>query len=147
MVDYCEDCGCKVYNGRCINCQEDLYIEDQYYDLDMPLPDGDSDFMKKVDQSDIDNTMTPKEKATHLILMFKPNVYCFSGSGMLTNSYDEPTAFHYAVQCAIVAVNEMINDLKQSFELSKELHPHANGLIAGSLVYWQSVKSELLKNN
>ena len=50
MVDYCEDCGCKVYNGRCINCQEDLYIEDQYYDLDMPLPDGDSDFMKKVDQ-------------------------------------------------------------------------------------------------
>lgn len=44
----CEDCGCKVYNGRCTNCHEELYILDQYYELDMDLPDEDSEFMKKV---------------------------------------------------------------------------------------------------
>lgn len=47
MADYCEDCGCKVYNGICTNCHEELYIEDQYYELNMPLPDEDSEFMKK----------------------------------------------------------------------------------------------------
>jgi len=24
--DYCEDCGCKMYDGICPNCQEELYI-------------------------------------------------------------------------------------------------------------------------
>ena len=50
MAAYCEDCGCKVYEGRCINCHEELYIEDQYIELDMPLPDEDSEFMKKVNE-------------------------------------------------------------------------------------------------
>ena len=50
MAGYCEDCGCRVYNGRCTNCHEELYIEDQYYELDMPLPSKESEFMKKVNR-------------------------------------------------------------------------------------------------
>lgn len=29
MPDYCEDCGCKAYNGYCTNCREEYYIEEQ----------------------------------------------------------------------------------------------------------------------
>ncbi|MDD4804160.1 MAG: hypothetical protein PHN69_03215 [Candidatus Pacebacteria bacterium] len=25
-MSYCEDCGCKLNNGICSNCQEELYI-------------------------------------------------------------------------------------------------------------------------
>lgn len=48
MAHYCENCGCKVFNGRCTNCHEELYILDQYLEQDMELPAPDSDFMKKV---------------------------------------------------------------------------------------------------
>jgi len=37
-MELCEDCGCKVYNGACSNCHEEIYIEQQYYDLDMDVP-------------------------------------------------------------------------------------------------------------
>jgi hypothetical protein len=48
MSGYCEDCGCKTYNGRCVNCHEELYILDQYFEQGMPTPDPESDFMKRV---------------------------------------------------------------------------------------------------
>ena len=81
--------------------------------------------------------MTPKEKANELIEKFKPNVYCYSGSGMLTNTYDERTAFHYSKKCAIIAVDEIIDELKRE--------PYTN---YERIVFWQSVKTELetLKN-
>jgi hypothetical protein len=47
-MEYCENCGCKQYNGRCTNCHEELYIMDQYIEQKMDLPDAESDFMKKV---------------------------------------------------------------------------------------------------
>lgn len=52
MSNYCEDCGCKVYNGRCTNCHEELYILDQYEELsgtefELPMPSEDSAFIKK----------------------------------------------------------------------------------------------------
>lgn len=31
--NYCEDCGCRVYSGHCVNCHEDVYIADQHYEL------------------------------------------------------------------------------------------------------------------
>lgn len=38
-----------MYNGRCTNCHEELFIVDQYIEEGMQLPDPESDFMKKVD--------------------------------------------------------------------------------------------------
>lgn len=46
----CENCGCRVYSNGCVNCNEELYILDQYYEQGMELPDENSDFMKKVHQ-------------------------------------------------------------------------------------------------
>lgn len=47
-MKYCEDCGCAVYGGRCVNCHEELYILDQYSDEDIPLPDKSGEFMAKI---------------------------------------------------------------------------------------------------
>jgi len=33
----CEDCGCKVYNGHCVNCHEETYIAEQNYQNDEPI--------------------------------------------------------------------------------------------------------------
>lgn len=33
MANICEDCGCKVYNGACVNCHEEIYIADQHLEL------------------------------------------------------------------------------------------------------------------
>ena len=30
MRVYCPDCGCKVYNGACVNCHEEKYIMQQH---------------------------------------------------------------------------------------------------------------------
>ena len=35
----CEDCGCKMYNGACTNCHEEIYIQEQYEELEMEVPD------------------------------------------------------------------------------------------------------------
>jgi len=51
MKTFCEDCGCAVYDGRCPNCDEELYILDQYDELNMDYPDEDSEFMIKVRES------------------------------------------------------------------------------------------------
>lgn len=37
-MKYCEDCGCKTYNGVCVNCHEEVYIADQYRDLGESVP-------------------------------------------------------------------------------------------------------------
>lgn len=39
MKKYCDNCGEKSYNGACTNCHEEIYIEKQYEELDMIIPD------------------------------------------------------------------------------------------------------------
>ena len=48
MGKNCENCGNKIGVHGCEWCNEELYILDQYYELDMTPPDEDSEFMKKV---------------------------------------------------------------------------------------------------
>jgi hypothetical protein len=50
MRSCCENCGEAVYDGRCVNCHEELYIQDQYFELNIPLPSKDSEFMKSVER-------------------------------------------------------------------------------------------------
>ena len=40
MSEYCEDCGCKVYNGHCVNCHEEIYIAEQYRNLGEEVPES-----------------------------------------------------------------------------------------------------------
>lgn len=37
-MSHCQDCGCKVYSGACVNCHESIFIEQQYHDLGDDTP-------------------------------------------------------------------------------------------------------------
>lgn len=71
--------------------------------------------------------MSPKEKAKELVEKFIPNVYCYLGSGMLTNEYSEEVALVNAKKQALICVNEIIEVIK----------PHLD------ITYWSQVKQEL----
>ena len=40
MSSHCLNCGERVYRGMCTNCHEENYIERQYEDLNMPVPEA-----------------------------------------------------------------------------------------------------------
>ena len=63
MNNYCDNFGCKMYSGRCTNCHEELYILDQYDELNMEYPDEDSEFMQKVreQQKDVSENSNKKK--------------------------------------------------------------------------------------
>jgi len=46
---YCEDCGCKVYNGNCTNCHEETFIYEQDMGNDEHV-DFSPEFMAKVNE-------------------------------------------------------------------------------------------------
>lgn len=48
-MTYCEDCGCRVYNGACTNCHEEVYIAEQHYEQGTYEQCGDW-FKEKVEQ-------------------------------------------------------------------------------------------------
>lgn len=39
-MGYCPDCGCRMYNGACTNCHEEIYIEQQCYEIGMEVPES-----------------------------------------------------------------------------------------------------------
>lgn len=80
--------------------------------------------------------MTQKEKAKELIDKFKPYVYPYSGSGMLTNTEDPGTILSMAKRCALIAVNEF---LATSILVDREFNFEINDCIE----YWQGVKFEI----
>lgn len=36
-MNYCPDCGCKMYKWACTNCHEEIYIAEQYNELGMSM--------------------------------------------------------------------------------------------------------------
>ena len=77
--------------------------------------------------------MSPKEKAKELIEKFIPNVYCYLGSGMLTNVYSEEVALVNAKKQALTCVNEII--------ISGGVFKHESNI--DFTLYWQEVKQEI----
>ena len=74
---------------------------------------------------------TPKEKAFELVVLFQDKV-----NGIRKE---------LAKKQALKAVDVILNDLKESLEIAEDFHPHAKGIIAGSLLAWQKVKIEIEK--
>ena len=80
--------------------------------------------------------MNPKEKAKELIEKLLPNVYCYLGSGMLTNEYSEEVALSNAKKQALICVDEMLKE-------------HENLLLIyiseskKRVIFWQEVKQEI----
>jgi len=85
--------------------------------------------------------MSPKEKALELIgnMGFSTGISINANTGEFHPMYRN----QYAKECALIAVDEILKDLGESLEVAEGLHPHAKGLIAGSLVAWQKVKKEI----
>ena len=50
---------------------------------------------------------SPKEYAEELIKFFLPKMYCYFGSGMLTNHYDEKVALDNAKKCALHCIDQI----------------------------------------
>lgn len=77
--------------------------------------------------------MNPKEKAKELIEKLLPNVYCYLGSGMLTNEYSE--------EVALICVEEIIHNIQ--YDVNK--HEWALERRGGSdfTSYWYQVKQEI----
>ena len=60
---HCENCGSRVYDGACVNCDEAIYIVDQYHELDMSLPDSSSELMQDYNRAKIDQSKRMKGQA------------------------------------------------------------------------------------
>lgn len=39
-MSYCDNCGSRVYGGKCVNCNELEFIVEQYEDLGMEVPES-----------------------------------------------------------------------------------------------------------
>lgn len=50
---YCEDCGCKVYGGHCLNCHEERFIMEQDAGNDEHV-DFSDEFRGKVAQQEVE---------------------------------------------------------------------------------------------
>lgn len=55
-MGYCENCGSRVYRGLCVNCHEENYIEDQYIELNEPVPES---IYKKARENERDVYLMP----------------------------------------------------------------------------------------
>ena len=89
--------------------------------------------------------MLPKQKAKELVSKLKPHMYCFMGSGMLTNTYDEQVALSEAKKCALMWVEEIIKSIPMQPYLNSKEH----GVDMHSEDFWEDVKgwlSEDIKN-
>lgn len=87
--------------------------------------------------------MKTQEKALELIEKMKPYVYCYMGSGMLTNDYDERTAIKCAKECAIIAVDQIVESLKTTTgHCTLKLIDRQE--VEGDFKYWNQVKEAIL---
>lgn len=82
--------------------------------------------------------MSPKEKAIKLVDQFQKHVYCYMGSGMLTNDYDEKVALANKKACALICVEELLN---AGNVLTSELLDGFEDVEFNN--YWKEVKQEI----
>lgn len=78
-----------------------------------------------------------KQKAKDLIEKHKPFVYCYLGSGMLSNTIDDDVILMMAKKCAHITVDEILESYFRDYELRKDKtywHPYD---------YWLKVKNEI----
>lgn len=75
--------------------------------------------------------MTPKEKALELIEQFKDKVNPYIGSGMLSNTHDDDTILWQSKRCALIAVDEILNEENNFIQTDAQL------------LYWEQVKEEI----
>jgi hypothetical protein len=85
--------------------------------------------------------MPPKERVQQIIEMFLPHMYCYLGSGMLTNTYDEDIALYNAKACTSYYIAGMV----EQWDNYHTINP--TELAEMQLKYWLEVKKELHENS
>jgi hypothetical protein len=124
----CPDCGSRVFEHGCVNCNEADYISMQAEPEDRF---GHKGFMAAMDVAigNANKSEQPKEaehivKARELVEKFQKNAYGKMGS---------PQNFREAKACAIICCEEIINYLGDEpyFLINRQ--------------FWQNVKNEILK--
>ena len=80
--------------------------------------------------------MKAKEKAIELVNKYKPMVNGYVGSSMLTNTEYPETILKNAKQCALIAVDEILEAVKGMVDAK-------NGYLSDE--YYNEVKSEIEK--
>lgn len=91
--------------------------------------------------------MTPKEKAKELVGRFESFAYCSDGVNSMERQYQREDN---AQQCALIAVDEIINAYPHSYEIEKEKTKNNEDItiitnIKSNIGYWQEVKQEIIK--
>jgi hypothetical protein len=88
--------------------------------------------------------MTPKEKAKELVEKFKPMCHNVKHTGILdglaTVMNDDIINFYAARECALIVVNEIIEQYE--FDVASDVK---NRRFMDKLNYWDEVKQEILK--
>lgn len=79
--------------------------------------------------------MNTQDKASELVLKFTPYMYCYRGSGMLSNEYDEKVVLDFAKWCAITTVEETLKALKVP-----PIENKGHALYDSQIDYWNEVK-------
>ncbi len=72
-------------------------------------------------------------------------MYCYSGSGMLSNDYDQGVAMANAKKCALLFVSEILiamTDLQENIETQEEADVFKPD---ERILYWQEVRDEINK--
>jgi len=81
--------------------------------------------------------MEAELKAKELVEKFKPFVYCYSGSGMLTNTMDDGVILDFAKRCAVESVDEILNHINEISNIQYHF--------GKSIAYWKDVQDEIKK--
>jgi hypothetical protein len=79
--------------------------------------------------------MEAEDKALELVNRFRPMMYCYSGSGMLTDSVEDSVILQNAKNCAIVVVDNILAYINHQLPFS-----HSDGY-----KYWTDVKQAILQ--
>ena len=87
--------------------------------------------------------MTPKEKAMELVSSFYPFVYPYNGSDMLTNTTSKEPIVMNSKQCALIAVNEILNMLENGlYDVNIRGDEYVGEL--NMVEYFEQVKEEIV---
>lgn len=72
------------------------------------------------------------ENAIELINRLKPNVYCYLGSGMLTNTYDEGVALSNAKKQALICIQaqiDLLNDMYSDMDYGQSVRNYLDNKV------------------
>ena len=80
--------------------------------------------------------MNTQDKASELVLKFTPYMYCYMGSGMLSNDYDKTIVLDFAKKCAIISVREILKALRVP-----PIENNGSELYDSQIDYWKEVEA------